>query len=152
MITKPPEWLSQPPVVAERARPWRLQSQGYVAVLGGFAAVTAIALMNADRLDVPKRGRAFIAGAGLLGLVLDVLILDVVMIWGTGVGLGVHAVLSILLVLAVHIVQVGVQRPYDRKILLLSRGPDHAPMWLAGAAAILVCGSVEHFMLTTIQG
>jgi hypothetical protein len=133
-------------VVAERARPWRLQSQGYVAVFGGFAAVTAIALMNADRLDVPKRGRALIAGAGPLELILDV-----VMIWGARGDLGVHTVLSILLVLAVHIVQVGVQRPYDRKTLLLSRGPDHAPMWLAGAVAILVCGSVEHFVLTMIQ-
>ena len=145
MITKLPGSLSQP-VVAERARPWRLQSQGYVAVFGGFAAVTAIALMNADRLDVTKRGRALIAAPGLLGLVLDVVI-----IWDTRVDLGVHAVLSILLVLAVHIVQVGVQRPYDRKTLLLSRGPDHAPMWLAGAAAILVCGSIEHFMLTMIE-
>ncbi|SNT62464.1 hypothetical protein SAMN05216276_109118 [Streptosporangium subroseum] len=152
MITKLLGRLSPPPVVAERARPWRLQSQGYVAFLGGFAAVTTIALMNADRLDVSKRGRALIAGAGLLGLVLDVLILDVVMIWGTGMDLGVHTMLSILLVLTVHIVQMGVQRPYDRKILLLSRGPDHAPMWLAGAAAILVCGSVEHFMLTAIRG
>ncbi|GAA0839918.1 hypothetical protein GCM10009525_51790 [Streptosporangium amethystogenes subsp. fukuiense] len=43
---------SQPPVVAERLRPWRLQSQGYVAVLSGVAAVTVIALMNATRLDV----------------------------------------------------------------------------------------------------
>jgi hypothetical protein len=146
VITKPPGSPSQP-VVAERTRPWRLQSQGYVAVFGGFAAVTAIALMNADRLDVPKRGRALIAGAGLLGLVLDVAI-----IWDARVNPGVHVVLSILLALTVHIVQVGVQRPYDRKTLLLSRGPDHAPMWLAGAAAILVCGSVEHFTLTMIRG
>jgi hypothetical protein len=146
VITKPPGSPSQP-VVAERTRPWRLQSQGYVAVFGGFAAVTAIALMNADRLDVPKRGRALIAGAGLLGLVLDV-----AMIWDARVDPGVHVVLSILLALTVHIVQVGVQRPYDRKTLLLSRGPDHAPMWLAGAAAILVCGSVEHFTLTMIRG
>jgi hypothetical protein len=146
VITKPPGSPSQP-VVAERTRPWRLQSQGYVAVFGGFAAVTAIALMNADRLDVPKRGRALIAGAGLLGLVLDVAI-----IWDARVNPGVHVVLSILLALTVHIVQVGVQRPYDRKTLLLSRGPDHAPMWLAGAAVILVCGSVEHFTLTMIRG
>jgi hypothetical protein len=146
VITKPPGSPSQP-VVAERTRPWRLQSQGYVAVFGGFAAVTAIALMNADRLDVPQRGRALIAGAGLLGLVLDV-----AMIWDARVDPGVHVVLSILLALTVHIVQVGVQRPYDRKTLLLSMGPDHAPMWLAGAAAILVCGSFEHFTLTMIRG
>ncbi|MFF5244253.1 hypothetical protein ACFY3V_08225 [Streptosporangium sp. NPDC000095] len=138
---------SQPPMVAERPRPWRLQSQGYVAVLGGVAAVTVIALMNAARLDVPKRGRVLIVGAGLLGLIADV-----VMIWDARVSSDTYTVLSVLLALVVHIVQAGVQRPHDRGALLLSRGKDHAPMWLAGAAAILVGGPLRYSMLTTLGG
>lgn len=138
---------SQPPVAAERPRPWRLQSQGYVAILGGVAAVTVIALMNAARLDVPKRGRVLIAGAGLLGLIVNV-----VMIWDTRVSLDAYTVLSVLLALVVHIVQVDVQRPHDRGALLLSRGKDHAPMWLAGAVAILADGILQHLMVTTLEG
>ncbi|GAA0977892.1 hypothetical protein GCM10009555_039850 [Acrocarpospora macrocephala] len=38
-----------------------------MALLGGVAAVTAIALINAKRLGVPIKGRALIACAGLLG-------------------------------------------------------------------------------------
>ncbi|WP_329088561.1 hypothetical protein [Streptosporangium sp. NBC_01469] len=138
---------SQPPVVAERPRPWRLQSQGYVAVLGGVAAVTAIALMNAARLDVPKRGRALIAGTGLLGLIVDV-----VLIWDTRVSSNTYAVSSVLLVLVVHVVQVDVQRPHDLGAPLLSRGKDHAPMWLAGTVAILGGGALHHLLMTTLAG
>jgi hypothetical protein len=118
-----------------------------VALLGGVAAVTVIALMNAARLAVPKRGRALIAGVGLLGLIVDV-----VMIWGTRVNPAVYIVLSVLLTLVVHIFQVGVQRPHDRGAPLLSRGKDHAPMWLAGTVAILAGGSVRYFMLTLLEG
>jgi hypothetical protein len=137
---------SQSPV-AERPLPWRLQSQGYVAVLGGVAAVTVIALMNAARLDVPKRGRVLIVGAGLLGLIVDV-----VMIWDTRVSPDAYVMLSVLLALVVHSVQVGVQRPHDRGALLLSRGKDHAPMWLAGAVAILAGGLLQCSVLTMLEG
>ncbi|MET8046198.1 MULTISPECIES: hypothetical protein [unclassified Streptosporangium] len=118
-----------------------------MAILGGVAAVTVIALMNAARLDVPKRGRVLIAGAGLLGLIVNV-----VMIWDTRVSLDAYTVLSVLLALVVHIVQVDVQRPHDRGALLLSRGKDHAPMWLAGAVAILAGGILQHLIVTTLEG
>ncbi|GAA4182239.1 hypothetical protein GCM10022252_07790 [Streptosporangium oxazolinicum] len=138
---------SQPPVVAGRPRPWRLQSQGYVALLGGAAAVTAIALMNAARLDVPKRGRALIVGTGLLGLIVDV-----ALIWDTRVSSSTYTVLSVLLVLVVHVTQVAVQRPHDRGAPLLSRGKDHAPMWLAGAVAILAGGALHYLVVATLEG
>jgi hypothetical protein len=118
-----------------------------VAVLGGVAAVTVIALMNAARLDVPKRGRVLIAGAGLLGLIVDI-----VMIWDIRVRPDAYTVLSVLLALVVHIVQVGAQRPHDRGALLLSRGKDHAPMWLAGTVAIVIGGVLQYFMLTMLEG
>ena len=51
------------------SKPWRLGSQVYVAFFGGVLAVTAIALINARRLRVPRRGMLAIAGAGAAGLV-----------------------------------------------------------------------------------
>ncbi|GAA0839914.1 hypothetical protein ACFQVD_30705 [Streptosporangium amethystogenes subsp. fukuiense] len=77
---------------------------------------------------------------------------NVVMIWDTRVSPDAYTVLSVLLALVVHIVQVGVQRPHDRGTLLLSRGKDHAPMWLAGAVAILAGGVLQHLMVTTLEG
>ncbi|WP_067184719.1 hypothetical protein [Microtetraspora niveoalba] len=132
---------------AGRTRPWRLQSQGYVALFGGFAAVTVIALVNAARLDVPGKGRALIAGVGLLGLILDL-----VMIVDGRVSLYAHTALSKSLVLVVHIVQVGVQKPHDPGTLLLSRGKEHAPMWLAGAVAVLLGALAEYLMSVTLRG
>jgi hypothetical protein len=74
------------------------------------------------------------------------------MIWDTRVRPDAYTALSVLFALVVHIVQVGVQRPHDRGALLLSRGKDHAPMWLAGTVAILVGGVLQYFMLTTLEG
>ena len=51
-----------------RDRPWRLGSQVYVAFFGGCIAVTAIALINASKLRVPRPQRIAIAVSGAIGL------------------------------------------------------------------------------------
>ncbi|MGV9773357.1 hypothetical protein [Streptosporangium sp. NPDC003464] len=118
-------------MIAERARPWRLQSQGYVALFGGCVAVTVIALINAARLGVPRKGRVLIACAGFAGLILTF-----VMVLHPEVSFAAYPWLTRFSAVVVHIVQVGVQKPYDRGVLLLSRGKEHAPMWLPGAVAV----------------
>ncbi|MEU0568219.1 hypothetical protein ABZ297_22940 [Nonomuraea sp. NPDC005983] len=136
----------QPRAISRQARPWRLQSQGYVLLLGGLAAATAIALINAARLGVPTQGRAAIAGAGLLGLLCDV-------VSATSLPVGPHlaVVLSLSLRLAVHVVQLGEQKPYDLESRMFFRG-DHGSMWLPGATAIAIGGPLEYGALVMIVG
>ncbi|WP_433248719.1 hypothetical protein ACQPYK_01040 [Streptosporangium sp. CA-135522] len=133
-------------MITERARPWRLQSQGYVALFGGCIAVTAIALINATRLGVPMKGRAFIACTGLVGLAL---VLAMIL---NGVSPAAYTPLAMLPAVVVHIVQAGVQKPYDRGVLLLSRGKEHAPMWLPGAVAVAAGGLLEPVVLIALEG
>ncbi|GIH93943.1 hypothetical protein ACFFMN_15680 [Planobispora siamensis] len=156
---------AQPPAAPRAVRPWRPQSQGYVLLLGGFIAVTVIALVNASRLGVPRRGRLLIAAAGVLGLFLDavmflglkdypvlpLLSLDADLSPSPRVTL-TGSLVSMLLCLTVHIVQLGAQRPYDHKGLLLSRGADHAPMWLAGAVAVVIGAPAEYLTLAVLEG
>lgn len=53
-----------PRTYAGSSRPWRTGSQIYVAILGGPVAVTAIALLNARRLRMPRSKTLLIAAIG----------------------------------------------------------------------------------------
>ncbi|MEV7012383.1 hypothetical protein [Streptosporangium sp. NPDC051022] len=139
---------AQPPVAAGRARPWRLQSQGYVAFFGGCVAVTTIALINAARLGMPVKGRVLIACTGLAGLTLT---LTLAMVLNPEVSIAAYTWLARGSAVVVHLVQAGVQKPYDRGTLLLSRGEEHAPMWLPGALAVLSGGLLEQAALITLE-
>ena len=55
---------------AERDRPWRLQSQGYVAFFGGPLAITAIAMISSSKLGLPRPERLKILAAGIAGFVI----------------------------------------------------------------------------------
>lgn len=111
-------------------RPWRLQSQGYVALFGGCLPVTVVALVNATRLGVSVRGRVVIVCLGLAGVILSVVV-------AVNLGVAAYRWPSRLVAVVVSIAQVGVQRPYGPDPLLLSRGGDRAPMWVPGAVAVI---------------
>ncbi|MFI7043482.1 hypothetical protein [Streptosporangium sandarakinum] len=145
---------SGPPATAGHARwwrlrplgPWWLQSQGYVALLGGCVAVTAIALVNAARLGVPTRGRVLIGCAGAAGLLLTALI------WNIGADRVPYSLLAHAPAVAAHLVQIGPQRPYDPGTTLLSRDEAHAPMWIPGAIAVLAGNLLEGALLLLLGG
>lgn len=61
-----------PPTGGER--PWRLGSQVYVAFFGGPVAVTAVALLNAERLRLRPTASVLIAACGLAGLIATVVL------------------------------------------------------------------------------
>jgi hypothetical protein len=72
------------PVLTERehpgvhgARPWRLGSQAYVALLGGPLALLAIGTLNARRLKLPAAAQAAIAAAALVAEAVVVVLAQV---------------------------------------------------------------------------
>src|SRR3954462_12283685 len=71
-----PSLQHEAPVVARAKgeRPWRLSSQFYVGFFGGALAVSALAWLNAERLDAPPDPRRWIALLGVLGVVASVVV------------------------------------------------------------------------------
>ena len=59
-------------------RPWRLNSQFYVAFFGGPLAAGTIGYLNARRLGLPNRQLFAIGAAGLAGFVLAIMLVAMV--------------------------------------------------------------------------
>jgi hypothetical protein len=114
------------------AKPWRVGSQIYVAILGGPIAVTAIALLNARRLRMPGRSIALIAAIGLVA---------------TAVAVAIVAVLSeearILGQVAGAVAAGGfylLMRSFDRAYFAFAREDEedaYESLWGPGIAAVL---------------
>jgi hypothetical protein len=115
--------------------PWRVQSQFYVAFLGGPVAVTLVAALNAVRLRMRRATVALFVGAGLLA---------------TGAGFAAAAALSgetaprLVLQLAgvlVYGVFYLLQRTPDRVHSMFSPHDDedrhYASLWGPGLAAVI---------------
>jgi hypothetical protein len=65
-----PSLSNYAPAITARL-PWKLNSQFYVALLGGPVAVTVIAVLNAQRLHVPRnRQRRMVIGGALVTLLI----------------------------------------------------------------------------------
>jgi hypothetical protein len=83
-----------------RYRPWRLQSQVYVAFFGGPLAIGAIALANAFMLGMSRRAQLAIAATALLAeaaIVVLVALTDTGAIsFGVVAGLAVYGVAYLL--------------------------------------------------------
>ncbi|AXI77323.1 hypothetical protein [Peterkaempfera bronchialis] len=117
-------------------RPWRLISQGYVAFFGGTLAGTAVAVVNATRLGLPRRRVLAVASVGAAALAATLALLTV----GSGILAGALTVERIL-AMAAYLWQVRLQREPDRVFVL--RGGEYAPLLGVGVAAVAGLGLLE---------
>jgi len=102
-----------PPRTADS--PWALGSQVYVAFFGGALAVTAIALVNARRLGLPKKSRVAIGATGGAAFVASIAV-AALLFSGGGDGdapSGLRVAVQ-LVGIAGWGIQYLIQRPWDR--------------------------------------
>jgi len=147
------------PLAAEK--PWRVQSQFYIAFFGGILPLTVIAYLNAKKLGLSTSMRNRI-------ILLGVVALAVAMV-GTGLylhskGIGdlSHAIrnsavrrtlrwgprlAAILLYLPLR----RIQAPADRLYQFNSDEEDsYASLWKAGILAVLVLGTLQSFAFSIL--
>ncbi len=133
----------------ERRPPWRLQSQFWVAFVGGALACATIAIENAARLGVPRKQRWLMAG--LTAVTLAVLF-----------ALGMQQpparsfielsrsremrLYSRIAAVALYLAFAAIQRKADGHYQVFTRG-EYASLWSAGAAAVIVVGTLQTLLL-----
>ncbi|WP_405058478.1 hypothetical protein OG474_37915 [Kribbella sp. NBC_01505] len=140
------------PTIGERVdpkvRPWRLNSQAYVAFFGGVIAATIIAWLNSGRLGVDRGKRWLIVGTGVLGLVAVMVIYARLNDEGDSEQTQtVQIVIRLVAVLCI-LVQMRWQRPMDRAFQL--RGADYHSMWVLGPILVVVCAILEALLLALV--
>ncbi|TDD57757.1 hypothetical protein E1263_22240 [Kribbella antibiotica] len=138
------------PTIGDRVdptvRPWRLNSQAYVAFFGGVMAATMIAWLNSGRLGLDRGKRWLIVGTGVVGLAAVVAMFALLNADGERtqnlrILVRVVAVVCILL-------QMRWQRPMDRAFQL--RGAEYHSMWVLGPILVLVFGILEAVLLAVV--
>ena len=138
------------PTIADRVdpkvRPWRLNSQAYVAFFGGVIAATIIASLNAGRLGLDRGKRLMIAGVGVVGLAVVIALYAVLNDDGERTQ-SLRIVVRIVAVLCI-LLQMRWQRPMDRAFQL--RGTDYHSMWVLGPILVVVCAIVEALLLALV--
>jgi hypothetical protein len=125
-------------------RPWRLQSQIYVAFFGGALALGAIALANSVMLGMPRRKQLAIAGAALLAEAALVVVVALtstgaLRLGGVAAGLAAYGPAYLL------------QRSPDRVHHFHAREDDpYDSLFGPGLVAVIVARLVEAFALGAI--
>ena len=131
------------------AKPWRLNSQVYVAILGGPLAVTVVAAANAGRLRMPGRRIGAIVAIGLAVLVA-VALLAALADLDSAARLAVQ--LSGVLAFGPMFL---LQRPFDRIHGVFSPNEDddedHASLWVPGIAAVVLGAIVTGIVLAAVE-
>jgi hypothetical protein len=131
------------------ARPWRLGSQVYVAILGGVFAVTPIAFLNARKLGIPKSQVRLILAAGAAGAVA-LLVFALVFVSGGEVQRGTRLG-GQLIGLAAWAPMYLVQRSWDRVYGVFGPGEDddeaYESLWGPGFLAVIAGGLVQAAIL-----
>lgn len=146
--------LLRPTVTAEasapREKPWRVQSQFWVAFFGGALALSVIAVINARRLGVPPRKRAWMIVLSLLALAVifgfwlnqpEAAKFGALLREGRELRL-VGRVTAVLLFLALA----AFQRPADAHFRVFTDA-EYASLWSAGIASTLILGSLQTLLL-----
>jgi hypothetical protein len=142
--------LLRPTISAEplepRKKPWRVQSQLWVAFFGGILAVTVIAIINARRLGIERQKRWLMATAGLIALgILFALwmrqpLADDFMAYARATRnfrfLGRFIAVALFLLLA------WFQKRADAHHLVFATG-DYASLWAAGVGASIGLGTLQ---------
>jgi hypothetical protein len=130
-------------VLAKGERPWRLNSQLWVAFFGGALAVAAIAWVNAKRLGVDPARRRLIPVVGIAGLVATIAIVELVLDGEFGSS---QRILGRLVGVAAGGVLVALQTSADRVYHSYGEGDEdelYDSLWGPGLAATLGLGLVQ---------
>jgi hypothetical protein len=131
----------EPPV--RKRLPWRLNSQFWLAFLGGSVAVTAIAVLNARRLHMPESiQRRMVLGGALVTVIVFGLSWAAIVGFGLDPGRGARArLLPKWSISLVHLLWAAVlvrwQTPAARHYESFGPG-DYDSMWLPGLLAAVV--------------
>jgi len=120
-------------------RPWRLGSQGFVAVLGGPLAIAGIAWFNAQRLGLQRDAQTKIVVAGAVAFAVAIAIGAAVL----GDRVAGWRLISSLTGLAAYVVIAWVQRPADRRFLMRHGDEGYESLWGPGFAAVFAGRLVE---------
>jgi len=122
-ITAPPEPGGK--------KPWRVQSQFWIAFFGGVLAVTPIAYLNTYRLGAPKRSRHLIL---LSGFVATAVYAGFAWLWYPAEAYSLRMAGRIVGVLQYFVVA-RIQRDDDNRHQIFGSG-EYASLWVPGLLSI----------------
>jgi hypothetical protein len=118
------------PVARSGNKPWRVQSQFWVAFFGGILAVTGIAYLNSRHLGASPSTRRLILACGVLALAIYVALAGWVFLnEPRNMRIG-GRILAVVLFLGLA----RLQREGDARHQLFASG-EYAPLWGAGITA-----------------
>lgn len=129
-----------------REKPWRVQSQLWVAFFGGILPVTAIALVNAHRLGMDSRKRWLMAAAGLVALgILFVFWMRLpfaadFVTYARG-GRNIR-IIGRVIAMALFLLLAWFQKRAEAHHLVFASG-EYASLWTAGIGATLALGILQ---------
>ena len=146
----PRDELLQPTVARSTVtteRPWRVESQVYVAFFGGAIAVTTIAWLNARRLGLPNKSRLAILGVGTIALIATI-VLALGLTSGDAENLESSNARLIGRVAAVigYVVMARIQAGADR-VYRFREGENYESLWGAGISAAIVGGLLQAVLI-----
>lgn len=130
-------------------KPWRLQSQFWVAFFGGALAATVIAYLNGTRLGLSERRRRAILLTGAAGLLATVALSLILGSGDVGAAADRSAQSAVRLggrVIAViaYLVFYRLQKAADHTYSFYSQEEDeYASLWKPGLAAVFGLGIVQ---------
>ncbi|WP_437779360.1 hypothetical protein [Sorangium sp. So ce1097] len=138
-------------------RPFRLQSQVWIGVLGGVVPMFLLGMNNAGRLRLPaeQRRRMLLLGLAALAVLLAILIWAMFSAYGqASVGEPgfrrwirlANQILGVLLYLAYS----RLQQVADRRFQFA--GGTHASLWIPGIAAVLAGFALQFAVLLVLAG
>jgi hypothetical protein len=136
-----------PAAYEARRPPWRPQSMLYPALLGGPTAVAVLALVNANRLRLPRKAALAVAGAWLAALAGRVV---ATLLLADGESNGPARLIGSLAGALVWIVVSATQKSRFRTFEM--RGGEPASLWWPGFAAVLLLGTVEGLAIALVTG
>lgn len=149
--------LLQPTVqnapVRPRAKPWRLQSQFWVAFLGGALPYAVIAFINAQRLglETKKRWWMAIATAAALGVLVVLWLQRPVSADFVTFARGTRdtRLYSRITAVVLYLIVSQIQKPADAHYRVF--GDDYESLWVAGIGATIIVGATQNAVLAWIR-
>jgi len=126
------------PVVRSGYKPWRVQSQFWVAFFGGVLAVTGVAFLNSGHLGMSARTRGAILALGGAALAVYVALA----VWLVNENAQNLRIAGRLLAVVLFLVLARIQRPADARYQLFADG-EYAPLWGVGITASIIGGLAQ---------
>ena len=126
------------PVERSGYKPWRVQSQFWVAFFGGIVAVTAVAFINSGHLGMSARSRGAILAAGAAALAVWVALA----VWLVDENAQNLRIAGRILAVVLFLVLARMQRPADARYQLFGAG-EYAALWGVGIPASIIGGLAQ---------